>query len=202
MEKTVTKLGIAGPPVADTTKGEHSEVTSVIRHDVKEKEQAGYEEWLRKIVPVASQFPGHRGVNVIRPAKGETEYAVVLHFDTIDNLRAWLDSKERKGLIEQVLPKLASEDRVEVKTGLEFWFTPPLKQQPHAPAYKQFLVTLSVIYPLTLLVPLLLRPLFAYSRLLTIIYVRQLLVDVVIVALITYVIMLRYTRAIARWLYR
>ena len=152
--------------------GDHSEVTSIIRHDVKEKEREGYEEWLRKIVPVAATFPGHRGVNVIRPAKGATEYTIVLHFDTIDNLRLWLDSKERSDLIAEALPKIVGQDRVEIKTGLEFWFTPASKEQ-RAPAYKQFLVTLSVIYPLTLLIPVLLNPIFGLSHFFSTVYVRQ-----------------------------
>src|SRR5215471_3105455 len=132
---------------------ERSEVTSVIRHNIKGGKQAVYQAWLREIVPTAANFPGHRGVNVIRPPAGGSEYTVVLHFDTIDNLRAWLDSSQRHTLIEKVLPILAGEDNVEIKTGLEFWFTPPSRKQAARP-YKQFLVTLSVIYPLTIFVPL------------------------------------------------
>jgi uncharacterized protein len=136
---------------------EHSEVTSVIRHNIRAGQQSTYEAWLREIVPVASAFPGHRGVNVIRPPAGTSEYTVVLHFDTIDNLRGWLDSDQRRKLIDKALPVLAGEDSVEIKTGLEFWFTPPSRKQVARP-YKQFLVTLSVIYPLTIIVPLLLKP--------------------------------------------
>ena len=185
---------------AESSPGEHSEVTSVIRHKVKDGEQPGYEKWLREIVPVAAHFPGHRGVNVIRPAAGGSEYTVVLHFDTIDNLRAWLDSGERRALIDKALPILAGEDSVEIKTGLEFWFTPPSRQQAARP-YKQFLVTLSVIYPLTLLVPLLLKPVFDAIPPLGSLYIRQLFVDAAIVALLTYVIMPRYVKLIAKWLY-
>ena len=159
--------------------GEHSEVTSVIRHKVKIGEQPGYETWLREIVPVAAHFPGHRGVNVIRPAAGGNEYTVVLHFDTIDNLRAWLDSNERRKLIDKALPILVGQDSVEIKTGLEFWFTPPSKQQSARPC-KQFLVTLSVIYPLTLLIPALLAPVFGGIPNLSSPYVRQLFVDAAI----------------------
>jgi antibiotic biosynthesis monooxygenase (ABM) superfamily enzyme len=191
-------MSIAG---AERSPGEHSEVTSVIRHKVKDGEQPGYEKWLREIVPVAAAFPGHRGVNVIRPTAGGGEYTIVLHFDTIDSLRAWLDSDERRILIDEVLPILVGEDSVEIKTGLEFWFTPPSRQQGARP-YKQFLVTLSVIYPLTLLIPFLLAPVFDRMSGLGSLYVRQLLIDAAIVALITYVIMQRYVRLIARWLYR
>jgi antibiotic biosynthesis monooxygenase (ABM) superfamily enzyme len=179
---------------------EHSEVTSVIRHSVKEGRQDEYESWLRQIVPTAAKFPGHRGVNVIRPPAGAREYTVVLHFDTIDNLRGWLDSAERRQLIGKVLPILAGEDSVEIKTGLEFWFTPPSGKQLARP-YKQYLVTLSVIYPLSILVPALFALAFERIPVLLPQYIRQLFTDAALVGLITYVIMPRYVRLIAKWLY-
>jgi antibiotic biosynthesis monooxygenase (ABM) superfamily enzyme len=181
---------------------ERSEVTSVVRHTVRDKHQAAYEAWLKEILPVASRFPGHRGVNVIRPASGSTEYTVVLHFDTIDHLQIWLDSQERRDLIAKVLPELAGDDRVEIKTGLEFWFTPPSTTQLRARPYKQFLVTLSVIFPLTLIVPTALRFLEPWASLFDSLYARQLVADSIIVGMMTYVIMPRYTRLVARWLFK
>jgi uncharacterized protein len=183
------------------TPSDRSEVTSIIRHTVKGGHQDDYEKWLREIVPVASKFPGHRGVNVIRPSPGGSSYAVVLHFDSIDNLRAWLDSAERRRLIAKVLPNLVGDDDVEITTGLEYWFTPPSSKQFARP-YKQFLVTLSVIYPLTILIPALLNPAFALLTVPLPVYLKQFIVDVVIVTSITYVIMPRYVRLIAKWLYR
>jgi antibiotic biosynthesis monooxygenase (ABM) superfamily enzyme len=185
---------------AKSAPDEHSEVTSVVRHTVRPGKQEAYEAWLREIVPLASHSPGHRGVNVIRPSSGSTTYTVVLHFDTIDNLRDWLDSEQRRKLIDKAMPLLVGEDNVEIKTGLEFWFTPPSKPQGARP-YKQLLVTLSAIYPLTLIVPLLLNPVFGFVPALNASYVRQLFVDAAIVALLIYVIMPRYTRLLAKWLY-
>jgi hypothetical protein len=189
------------PTAADAAAAQHSEVTSVIRHTVRPGKQADYEAWLRKIVPLASSHPGHRGVNVISPTGASTQYTVVLHFDHIDNLRSWLDSDTRRRLIGEALPLLAGEDQVEIKTGLEFWFTPPGKV-PRARPYKQYLVTLSVIYPLTLLIPVLLAPLVRQIPFLEPFFVRQLVSDAVIVGLIIYAIMPRYTRLLAAWLYR
>jgi hypothetical protein len=84
----------------------------------------------------------------------------VLHFDTLEHLQGWLGSETRQRLIAKIEPLLASDECVEIKTELEFWFTPPAPAQKHAPSYKQFLLTLSVIFPLTVLVPWAPRPLF------------------------------------------
>jgi uncharacterized protein len=91
---------------------------------------------------------------------------------------------------------------VEIKTGLEFWFTPPTSAQKHAPPYKQFLITLSAIFPLTVLVPWALRPLFQVAPALGLPVVSNFVISAIIVGLATYVIMPHYTRLTAGWLYR
>jgi antibiotic biosynthesis monooxygenase (ABM) superfamily enzyme len=115
---------------------------------------------LQHITSCAQRFPGHVGVNIIRPPAGSRRYTIVVRFDTLEHLQEWLGSEPRRRLIAQVEPLLERGDRVDIKTGLEFWFTPPSPAQRHPAAYKQFLLTLSAIFPLTLLVPWLLRPLF------------------------------------------
>ena len=110
--------------------------------------------------------------------------------------------RPRRQLIAQVEPLLVRGDCVEIKTGLEFWFTPPTPTQRHPPPYKQFLLTLSAIFPLSVLVPWALRPLLQVVPVLGLPVVRSAVVASVIVGLMTYVIMPHYTRLVANWLYR
>jgi antibiotic biosynthesis monooxygenase (ABM) superfamily enzyme len=126
----------------------------------------------------------------------------VLRYDTLEHVQAWLGSETRRQLIAQVEPLLVSGDQVDIKTGLEFWFTPPTPARRHPQPYKQFLLTLSVIFPLTLLVPWVLRPLFQAVPILGLPVVSNFVISSVIVGLITYVIMPHYTRLVAGWLYR
>jgi antibiotic biosynthesis monooxygenase (ABM) superfamily enzyme len=177
-----------------------SEVVSVIRHEVRPGSEAAYEAWTRDIVPIAQTFAGHQGVAVIRPPAGTRVYTVVLHFDTVDHLRAWLDSDTRASLLTRITPHLAHPGEVEIRPGLDFWL--PAPGQPRARPAKQFLLALSVIYPLTLLLPPALRPLFAMAPAIDYTAVRTFAIAVVIVWLMTYVIMPRYTRLVAGWLYR
>src|SRR3954451_12924470 len=179
-----------------------SEVLSVIRHTVLAGKEQKYEAWLRAIVPIAATAEGHRGVNVIRPHAGSRTYTVVLHFDRLEHLEHWLASEIRKDLVRKVQHLLEDGDQVEIKTGLEFWFTPPASEQRRAKPYKQFLITLSAIFPLTVLVPWALAPLFRAAPALGLPAISNFLVAATIVALVTYVIMPRYVRLIAGWLYR
>jgi antibiotic biosynthesis monooxygenase (ABM) superfamily enzyme len=142
----------ASAKVAETG-GDPLAVTSVIRHKVKAGYESRYEAWLKDVTPIAQTFPGHSGVNFIRPPKGSRSYATVLHFDTFEHLEGWLSSDARKRLLAEIQPYLEGGDRVENRTGLEFWFTPPDSEQKQAKRYKQFLVTWSVIFPLTIFVP-------------------------------------------------
>ena len=70
----------------------------------------------------------------------------------------WFRSDVRRQLVDEVEPLLERAKKVDTVTGLEFWFMPPAGQK-HPKPYKQFLLALSVIYPLTLIVPWALRPL-------------------------------------------
>jgi uncharacterized protein len=175
-------------------------VTTVIQQRPKPDATSRYEDWLKEIIPVAQQFAGHRGVNVIRPQGGSDAYTIVLHFDTIANLNKWLSSDVRRRLIEKIQPFMRADEDVEIKTGFEFWFTPPPGRQ-HAAPYKQFLITLSAIFPLTVIIPWLLQPIFVWLPVLALPIVNQLVVGVLIVGLMTWAIMPYYTRLVSRWLY-
>ena len=175
-------------------------VTTVILQRPQPGAVNRYEDWLKEIVPVAQQFAGHQGVNVIRPHGASAAYTIVLHFDTMANLRQWLTSDVRARLIEKIRPFLVSEEKIDIKTGFEFWFTPPPGGKPAKP-YKQFLITLSAIFPLTIVVPWLLQPVFTWLPALALPGLRHLVIAAAIVAVMIYAVMPRYTRLVSHWLY-
>jgi uncharacterized protein len=174
-------------------------VTTVIHQRPRPGAVSRYEDWLKEIVPIAQQFTGHQGVNVIRPHGTSAAYTIVLHFDTMANLRRWLTSEARARLIDKIQPFLLSEENIDIKTGFEFWFTPPPGGKPAKP-YKQFLITLSAIFPLTIVIPWLLQPVFAWLPVLALPGLRQFVIAAVIVAIMTYAVLPRYTRLVSRWL--
>ncbi|RIV21315.1 antibiotic biosynthesis monooxygenase [Fibrisoma montanum] len=178
----------------------NSAVTTIIVQRPYRQSVQAYENWLNKIVPLAQTAPGHRGVNVIRPHGQSEEYTIVLHFESEAYLRDWLASDTRKRLLDEVRPLLNEVERIDIRTGLEFWFTPPSHKV--APAYKQFLITLSAIFPLSFLIPQLLGPALTAFPILAVPVVRAFVTSLLIVGLMTFVIMPRYVRLVARWLYK
>jgi antibiotic biosynthesis monooxygenase (ABM) superfamily enzyme len=121
----------AGVKVAETSR-DPSAVTSVIRHTIRAGSKSRYEAWFRDVTVIAETFPGHRGVDFIRPSKWSRAYTIVLHFDSSEHLGRWLSSDARKRLIAEIEPYLEGGDQVEIRTGLEFWFTPPDSDQKRA----------------------------------------------------------------------
>lgn len=177
-------------------------VTLVIQHYVKPLQREPYESWVKSIAHVAQEYPGHMGVNVIRPHGSSNEYTIVLRFDAHEHLMGWVESDKRRSLLEQVQPLLLEAEQLEIQTGMEFWFTPPNGKQPRARPFKQFLITLSAIFPLTVVVPWALHPLFVAVPPLGSMIASRFIVAVVIVYLMVYVIMPRYSRLVASWLFR
>jgi antibiotic biosynthesis monooxygenase (ABM) superfamily enzyme len=179
---------------------EGSEVVSVIRHEVKPGHDADYEAWVADVLPIAESFPGHQGVAIIRPPGGSRVYTIVLHFDTLEHLRGWLESDIRHSLLDKVQPFLThAPGEVEIRPGLEFWLSPP--GQKHARPYKQFLLIVSAFYPLTLGMTWLLQPLAAAVPALAVMPVRVAIVGASVIAVMTWVVMPAYTKAVAGWLY-
>jgi uncharacterized protein len=176
-------------------------VTMIVTHKVAAGQEERYEEWLGEVLAAVGGAPGYMGRDVIRPSGKGREWTVVLRFDSYENLEAWANSEERKEHLGRVGDLLEGGDRYEIKTGIDFWFTPETPAVRVPRPYKQFLVTLSVVYPLTLIVPYLFAPLFEVAPALELPVIARFLTAAVVVGLMTYAIMPRYTRLVRRWLY-
>ena len=183
------------------TKEQHDDgsVTVVTSRRVKPGREEDFEKWLEGIGAAAAKYPGYVWRRVTRPkARDLPEYTVVFKFDSVEHLRGWTESEERKDWLDRVKPLVLDDFKETVLTGLETWFTLPA--QPGLmppPRYKMAIVTLLVIYPLSLALGA------ALARMPDAIpsFVRSILGSVIMIALMTYVIMPRVTRLLRRWLY-
>ena len=176
--------------------------TVVITHRLRENALAAYEDWLQEIAPLCKASPGHLDWHIVRPIPGLSEtYTIVIRFDTIDHLRAWMESPTRARLIEKVQHLFVTGDDFFISSGLDFWFTPAEAQAKVPIRWKQYLVTWSAIFPLALVVPLLVTPLLHFLGLPNNRFVGTFTVTGVVVFLMVYVVMPRYTRLLRRWLF-
>lgn len=174
----------------------------VITHQILEGKQEAYEEWLKEIDPICRQSPGHLDSQFIRPIPNLTfTYTIIIRFDSITNLKNWMSSEQRKNLIAEARPLLTKDDQYSINSGLDFLFSNPGNVKTPV-RWKQYLVTWSAIYPLVLVIPIILLPLLRMIHIPQTIYFDTLVITGIVVMLMIYVIMPRYTRLIRSWLFK
>jgi uncharacterized protein len=174
-------------------------VALIITHTIRAGTEKRYETWLTDILSAVSSFPGYLGREIFRPAHGMRTYTSIVRFDCNDNLNAWVESDVRKTFVSQVTDLLEKGDLHEIRTGIDFWFTPEGLRPPKP--WKQFVLTLSAVYPLSLIIPSLISALFPFAPILTHPLIAGLLIAASLTALLTFVIMPHYTRLMKWWLY-
>lgn len=179
--------------------GEDDVVALIITHTIRAGEEGRYEDWLADILGEVSRAPGYLGREILRPVKGSSKYTTIVRFVSTKHLHAWSDSDARKSYIDRVSDLLEKGDQREIMTGIDFWFTPESMEPPKP--WKQFLLTLTAVYPLSLIIPLMLSPLLKFAPSLAHPLVSSLLMAAILTGLLTFVIMPPYTRLMKRWLF-
>ncbi|MBA6329493.1 antibiotic biosynthesis monooxygenase [Colwellia sp. MB02u-6] len=176
--------------------------TVVITHRVREGKHADYESWSNEIAPLCKASLGNLDWHIVRPISGLTgTYTIIIRFDTRAHLQDWMESLTRSRLIDKVQPLLVTGDDFFISSGLDFWFTPERAKAKVPVRWKQSIVTWSAIYPLVLGVPIVIAPVLQLLHFPDNHFITTLVVTGVIVFLMVYWIMPRYTRFIQRWLF-
>lgn len=174
-------------------------VTVIVRRAVRPGHEAAYEIWLQRLTEAARTFPGYLGTNVQPPdPTGPREYTSVFRFDTLAHLQEFEASDLRRQFLEEVTPHVEADAVWERMTGLEFWFAPPSGTVvPQPSPFRMALLLIVVVYGLVLSIGWLVGQMLSAWP-----YPLRLLVTISIeVFLMTYVLMPRLTRWLARWIY-
>jgi antibiotic biosynthesis monooxygenase (ABM) superfamily enzyme len=177
----------------------HNEsVTVVVTRKVKRSRESDYEDWLRRLLEEAKSMKGYLGATIQKPAPGSTEYTSVFRFDTVDNLRKFEESELRSRYLREVVDHVDADAIWKKFTGLEFWFSPPKGAIiPQPSRFRMALVMIAVIFGLVLsigqVVGMVAAEVPSYIRLFVTISIE--------IFLMTYVLMPRITKLLAKWIY-
>jgi antibiotic biosynthesis monooxygenase (ABM) superfamily enzyme len=175
-----------------------SGVFFIVRHFVKSGMDAEYEQWLKKLMFKAAEFPGHLGVQVIKPSKGSKEFTTAVRFHSAQEAKDWQNSVVRKEIAAEAYKYLSKQEHFEMRSGIDFWFTPSSTAPPR---WKQWLLTTAVIWPLSVGIPVSLLPVFHYLEISNIFTIYQATSALIIVGIATYWAMPWYTNLFYKWLY-
>src|SRR5262245_30218746 len=171
-------------------------VTVVVTRRVKPGREVDYEAWLSRLIDGAKHLPGYLGTNIQRPGPaGPREYTSIFRFDDIAHLRAFEESGLRRRALAEVGDYVEADAAWKELTGLELWFTPPPGTVvPQPSRFRMALVMIAVVYGLVLSIGQLVSATLRSAP-----FPVRLLVTIVIAAfLMTYVLMPRLTRGLAR----
>jgi uncharacterized protein len=182
-----------------TTSSDNEPVTVVVSRRVRPGHEAAYEAWLDRLIQGAAPMPGYVGAKVQRPRQGEPPlYTSVFRFSSVATLRAFETSELRRRALAEVTELVEADAVWSRLTGLELWFSPPAGTVvPQPSRARMALVMIVVVYALVLSLGQLVALALGSAP-----FPLRLLVTIVIeVFLMTYVLMPRLTRWLARWIY-
>lgn len=92
---------------------ENQGASVVITHHILDGKQSQYEKWLDEIIPVTRHSEGFIDLQIVRPIPDLTfVYTVIIRFDTINHLKSWMESDNRKKLIEKANPLFRKNDHL------------------------------------------------------------------------------------------
>jgi antibiotic biosynthesis monooxygenase (ABM) superfamily enzyme len=181
-----------------TLMSQNESVTVVVTRKVKRGRESEYEDWLRRLLEESKSMKGYLGATIQKPAPGSTEYTSVFRFDTVDNLRKFEESQLRSRYLREVVDYVEADAIWKKFTGLEFWFSPPKGTViPQPSRFRMSLVMITVVFGLVLsigqLVGMVAVEVPSYIRLFVTISIE--------IFLMTYILMPRITRLLAKWIY-
>jgi uncharacterized protein len=127
-------------------------VSVMISTRVRPGRETEYRAWERKIAAAQSKAPGLQGYRFEPPVPGvQQDYIAILRFDSEANLKAWMDSPQRKALIEEAEPLTEEFHTRMVRSGFEQWFRDGSSGTAPLPVWKMDMLVLLLLYPIVFL---------------------------------------------------
>ncbi|MDQ3636412.1 MAG: antibiotic biosynthesis monooxygenase [Actinomycetota bacterium] len=100
-------------------------VTAVTAVQVRQGEEGAFAGWLTELNKTIATFPGYVSAVVIPPVPPlQSDWVMVQRFQTIEELRAWLDSDARRSLLDESASLLVDEGTTNVIQGTNTELSP------------------------------------------------------------------------------
>lgn len=127
-----------------------SPVSMVITTRVTPGKEAEFRHWEQRIAAEQARAPGFAGYRLEPPIPGVQEgFVAILRFETDAALQEWMESPKRAALLDEAEPFTAEVRTRAVQAGFAQWFAP--EGSGGAPAWKQNMVVLLLLYPVVFL---------------------------------------------------
>jgi uncharacterized protein len=173
-------------------------VTVVVSHPVDPADEEAFLAWQRRVTDAERKFAGFRGAELFRPVAGvQDEWTALYRYDTDEHLNAWLESAERRRLLDEGRRfKDFSLHRISSPFGSWFAQQAGDEQGGGPPQWKTAFSVLVGLYPTVVVLTLIISALWRKAEL----WVSLLVGNILSVTLLTWVVMPLVTRALRFWL--
>jgi antibiotic biosynthesis monooxygenase (ABM) superfamily enzyme len=126
-----------------------SPVAAVITTRVKPGCEDEYRAWEQRIAAAQAGYPGFQGYRFEPPIPGVQENSVaILRFESEETLQGWMESPERRDLLEQATGLTDDVHARIVRSGFSQWFP---DGQTQVSAWKMNMIVLLLLYPVVFL---------------------------------------------------
>ena len=177
----------------------NEQVTVLVSHRLKEGRESEFHAWLRSINETVRETAGFRRLDLVQQSSPSThDVGAMVRFDNQRSLEEWHKSeafRRYKGQLDRIVENVSYTEI----TGFEQWFVPPSPGSVVPSRLKQAAVILIGIYPLALVLPPVMNPIFTWLGLPG--PLQALIFSVFMVALMTWAVMPLLNRALGRWLF-
>lgn len=130
---------------------EEQGVVEVIVTEVNPAYADAYRAWIGKIHAAESKFPGFRKVYIQSPSRKEgRSWVTFLQFDNARNLDRWLDSPERKEILQESESFVEKIESHRVVSSFAGWFADRSGLNAIPPVWKQTMLVLLVLFPIVM----------------------------------------------------
>lgn len=125
----------------------------LVRFKLKQSDTDDFEKWKSEAVDLIENFKGFINITIMNPLKDSDYFHVVIRFDCEENVIAWLHSDTRKKIFNAVDPTWLIERQEVIHNWDIFWY----RIFEGTKKWKQWTVTFIAVYPLTLVIPMMVK---------------------------------------------
>jgi antibiotic biosynthesis monooxygenase (ABM) superfamily enzyme len=132
--------------------GQHGTVSTSIVTEIKPGMEKEYFDWQSKIQIAQTKYPGYRGVYWQPPSPGfPQKWAILLRFDSPENLENWLNSEERLQLVAEQDDLVKTFKIQRMVSPYPGWFPVDEQTGKPTPKWKTLMLLVVALFPVILL---------------------------------------------------